>query len=150
MERVAVGTVLLLAGAFKMAQPAWPAAASRFGAPGWMARALPWVELVLGALMLAGVGGRWTALLAFLLLGVFTLAVAARLRWREPVPCGCLGESSEEPIARDTLVRNVLLTALALVSVFRGGPGGPWAVAGGVVIALLVVAQSRARLRVGR
>jgi uncharacterized membrane protein YphA (DoxX/SURF4 family) len=150
MERVAVGTVLVLAGAFKLAQPAWTESASRFGAPNWLGRALPWVELLLGALLVAGVGGRLTAVLALFLLVVFTVAVALRLRWQEPVPCGCMGESSPEPIGRDTLVRNILLSALALVSVFRGGSGGPWSVAAGVAIALLIVAQSRARSRVGR
>ena len=150
MERAAVGAVLLLAGAFKLGQAAWPGAAKRFGAPTWLARTLPWVEMVLGALLLAGAGGRWPAVLAAALLAVFTLAVALRLRWQEPVPCGCLGESSSEPIGRDTLVRNVLLTGLAVVSAVRGDTGGPWSVVAGVVLALLIVAQSRARLRVSR
>lgn len=146
MERVAVGAVLLMAGASKLRQAAWPEAAARFGAPAWLVRALPWVEMVLGALLITGAGGRGPAVIACALLGIFTLAVLVRLRWQEPVPCGCLGESSPEPIGRDTLARNVLLTGLALVSVWRGDAGGPWSVLAGVVVALLIVAQSRARL----
>ncbi|MDP9388675.1 MAG: DoxX family membrane protein, partial [Actinomycetota bacterium] len=57
--RVAVGVVLLVAGAAKLRQPAWPATARAFGAPPWLVPALPWVEVVLGALLVAGVGLPW-------------------------------------------------------------------------------------------
>ncbi len=145
MERAAVGTVLLLAGAFKLAQPAWPRAAADFGAPRWVIASLPWLELVLGGLLLSQVGGRWTAGAACLLLALFTVAVAVRLRFGDQAPCGCFGEASWEPVSGRTLVRNLVLTALAAAAVLRsGGAGSAW-VAAGVVVGLLVVAESRVR-----
>lgn len=147
MERIAVGTVLLLAGAFKLGQRAWPTAAAGFGAPRWVIAVLPWVELVLGGLLLAQVGGRWTAAVACVLLGVFTVAVALRLRFEDRAPCGCFGETSAEPVGPDTLVRNVLLTAVAAAGVVRDGAASRVSVAVGVAFGLLVVVQSR--LRVG-
>ncbi len=150
MERVAVGTVLLLAGAFKLGQRAWPTAAAEFGAPRWVIGGLPWVELVLGGLLLAQVGVRWTAAAAGVLFAVFTVAVALRLRTVERVPCGCFGESSPEPVGVDTLVRNIVLTAMAVLGAVRGGQAGRVEVLVGVAVGLLIVAQSRSRTGVRR
>ncbi len=146
MERIAVGTVLLLAGAFKLGQRAWPAAAAEFGAPRWAIGGLPWVEMVLGGLLMAQVGGRWTSAAARALLAAFTVAVAVRLRSADRAPCGCFGETSPEPVGVDTLVRNVVLTAMALVGTGRGGEAGSTEVAAGVVVGLLIVALSRVRV----
>lgn|GEM_PF-67468 len=150
MERVALGVVLLLAGAFKLGRRAWPKAAAEFGAPRWVIGGLPWVELVLGGLLMAQVGGRWTAAAAGSLFAVFTVAVAMRLRTAEPAPCGCFGETSPEPVGADTLVRNVVLTAMAALGVARGAMVGRVELIAGVVVGLLIVAQSRSRLGVRR
>jgi hypothetical protein len=146
VERVAVGVVLLLAGAFKLGQRAWPTAAAEFGAPRWVIGGLPWVELVLGSLLMAQVGGRWTAAAAGALFAVFTVAVALRLRTVERVSCGCFGESSPEPVGADTLVRNVVLTAMAAVGALRGSQVGRVELIVGVAVGLLIVAQSRSRI----
>ena len=141
-----MGTVLLLAGAFKLGQRAWPTAAADFGAPRWVIGGLPWVEMVLGGLLMAQVGGRWTAAAAAALLAVFTVAVALRLRTVERVPCGCFGETSPEPVGMDTLVRNVVLTAMAAYGAGRGGQAGRTEVIAGVALGLVIVALSRARV----
>ncbi len=141
-----MGTVLLLAGAFKLGQRAWPTAASEFGAPRWVIGGLPWLELVLGGLLMAQVGGRWTAAAAAALLAVFTMAVALRLRSVERVPCGCFGETSPEPVGVDTLVRNIVLTAMAAVGAVRAGQVGRLEVIAGVAVGLLIVAHSRYRM----
>ena len=145
-----MGTVLLLAGAFKLGQRAWPAAAAEFGAPRWVIGGLPWVELVLGGLLMAQVGGRWTSAGASVLFAVFTVAVALRLRATERAPCGCFGETSPEPVGVDTLVRNILLTAMAALGAVRGGQAGRSSIAVGVVVGLLFVAQSRVRAGAAR
>ena len=150
MERFVVGTVLLLAGAFKLAHRAWPRAAADFGAPRWVIGVLPWVELALGALLLARVGGRWTAGAACALLALFTLAVAVQLRLGKSAPCGCFGETSPEPVGADTLVRNVILTLVAALGVARHGDAGPLSMVAGVGIGLLIVAASRMRVGAGR
>jgi hypothetical protein len=149
VERVAVGTVLLLAGAFKLGQRAWPTAAAEFGAPRWVIAGLPWVELLLGGLLMAQVGGRWTSAAAAVLLAAFTVAVAIRLKAVERKPCGCFGETSPAPVGADTLVRNIVLTAMAVVGAIRGGGASRLALVAGVVLGLLIVAQSRVRVGAG-
>ncbi len=146
--RVAVGIVLLCAGATKLFQPAWPETAAAFGAPPGIVRAVPVVELVLGALLVAGVGLPWTAVAALVLLAGFTATVVARLVRGERVPCGCFGETSAAPVGRHTLVRNLVLCWLAAVAL-RGGPGGTWAVVVGLAGGLVLVAASRMPARSG-
>jgi hypothetical protein len=144
--RIALGVVLLATGAAKLGQPAWPATAAAFGAPAWLVPLLPWVELVLGGLLAAGVGHPWTALAAGTLLLAFTVAVALRVARGEAVPCGCFGETSPEPVGVDTLVRNGVLLAVAALAVATGdGAGGPVSAVAGVVVGLALVAGARAR-----
>jgi hypothetical protein len=77
---------------------------------------LPWVEVVLGALLVAQVGGRWTSSAAAVVLGGFTVAIAAQVARGNPAPCACFGSASRgRPVSGRTLVRNVLLVALAVV-----------------------------------
>ncbi|HUP69048.1 MAG TPA: MauE/DoxX family redox-associated membrane protein [Acidimicrobiales bacterium] len=144
--RIAVGVVLLVAGVAKVCQPAWPATAAAFGAPAWLVPVLPWGEVVLGALLVAGVGLPWTALLAAGLLTVFAVAVAIRVRRGDAVPCGCFGETSPQPVGRDTVLRNVLLVILALTAAADGGGNdGIWSAVLGVAGGLLFVGESRLR-----
>lgn len=143
VARVAVGVVLLAAGALKLRQPSWPATAAAFGAPAPVARAMPFAELALGGLLVAGVGLPWTAFAALILLAGFTAAVAVRLAQGAATPCGCFGESSAEPVGRRTVVRNLALGALAFTG--RRGGGGILAGLAGVVAGAAFVAESRAR-----
>jgi hypothetical protein len=143
---IALGVVLLATGAAKLRQPAWPATAAAFGAPGWLAPLLPWVALVLGAFLATGVGHPWTAVAAAGLLVAFSAAVALRLARGQAVPCGCFGETSPEPVGADTLVRNGALLAVAGLAVATGGrPGGALSVVAGVALGLALVAGARAR-----
>lgn len=148
--RVALAVVLLAAGAAKLGQPAWPATAAAFGAPPWLARVLPWLELGLGGVLAAGVGLPWTTLAAAGLVAAFTAAVAQRVIRGQAVPCGCFGETSPEPVGPDTLARNGVLLGLGLVAVAAGRRGAGWAealvgAAGG--LALVAAARLRPRRR---
>ena len=105
--RIAVGVVLLVAGAAKLAER-----------PSRAPRALPWVELLLGGLLVAGVGGRATAVPAFVLLAVFTVVVWQRLQSGDTAPCGCFGELSRRPVGYGTVARNLVLLALAAIGSF--------------------------------
>lgn len=115
VARALVGIVLLLAGALKARDRTWPEAAGRFGLPRPGAIALPWLEVVVGALLVAQYGGRWTALGALVLLVAFTAAVGARVARGDEVPCACFGALTAAPVSRRTLARNLVLTALAAV-----------------------------------
>ncbi len=143
---IAVGVVLLVAGVAKLCQPSWPATARAFGAPSWLAPALPWGEVVLGALLVSGVALPWTALAAAGLISAFAVAVGLRVHRGEAVPCGCFGETSPQPVGWDTVLRNVLLVLLALTVAFDRGrhDGIGWSLIGAAA-GLALVAGSRVR-----
>ncbi len=135
-----------MAGVAKLCQPAWPTTAAGFGAPAWLVPVLPWGEVVLGALLVAGIGLPWTAMAAAAVLAVFAVAVGIRLRRNDTVPCGCFGETSPQPVGRDTVVRNVLLVIMALMAAAdSGGNGGIWPALLGVGGGLAFVVGSRLR-----
>lgn len=144
---VAVGLVLLFAGAAKARQPAWLATAQSFGVPRPVAGLVPWVEIAVGALLASVVGLPWTALAAGALVSAFTGLIALRLYYRQPAPCGCFGETSTRPIGPDTLVRNLVLLAATVVAALTGHrAGGPGSVAVGVAGAAAFVLAARARV----
>ena len=115
LARIVVGLVLLASGSLKLGSRTWPVDAAALGTPRALARALPWAEIAVGALLVADVGGAWTARAALVLLVSFTVVVATQLaRGRRP-PCACFGQLSARPIGPATLVRNLVLVALAAV-----------------------------------
>jgi uncharacterized membrane protein YphA (DoxX/SURF4 family) len=80
-----------------------------------VARTLPWFELVVGLLLIAGYWLRSAAAAtALLLAGFFTLMVRAYAKGME-IPCGCFGPN--DIISWKTLLRDgsMLAAALALV-----------------------------------
>jgi uncharacterized membrane protein YphA (DoxX/SURF4 family) len=80
-----------------------------------VARTLPWFELVVGLLLIAGYWLRSAAAAtALLLAGFFTLMVRAYAKGME-IPCGCFGPN--DIISWKTLLRDgsLLAAALALV-----------------------------------
>jgi uncharacterized membrane protein YphA (DoxX/SURF4 family) len=80
----------------------------------WAARILPWFELLLGILLIAGVGLRWTGLLASALLIVFIAAMTRAYMNGLEIMCGCFGNN--EKLGPLTLLRDssMLIPALAV------------------------------------
>jgi uncharacterized membrane protein YphA (DoxX/SURF4 family) len=113
---VLLGIVLLVSGALKLFAPAWPVQARELGAPGWAVPVVPWVELVLGALLAALVALPVTAWLSVGLLVVFTVLIAVRVAQGRRPPCACFGRLSSRRLGPATLVRNGVLIALGLVA----------------------------------
>jgi uncharacterized membrane protein YphA (DoxX/SURF4 family) len=114
-----LGVVLLASGALKLAAgPRWTAQATAMGAPAVAVPAVPWIELALGALLVAGVARSVVALLAAAMLMVFTGVLVLRLAEGRRVPCACFGARSTRPIGVGSVVRNLVLIALALVAAF--------------------------------
>lgn len=139
--RFAIGLVLLVAGAAKLRQPAWPATARAFGAPRWLVPVLPWVELTMGALLLAGIGLPWTARSALAMLAAFTAIVARKLHQGDAAPCGCFGEATPRPVDSQTLRRNLMLCLLAALAGVDPGYGGGVGALTGLGIGALVLAR---------
>jgi uncharacterized membrane protein YphA (DoxX/SURF4 family) len=91
----------------------------------WLARTLPWIELLIGALLIVG---RWmrisTAATSLLLLVFFSLIVRARLLGIE-INCGCFGPG--EVVSWKTLLRDgaMLAGSLLLTTVTFAGRFAP-------------------------
>jgi uncharacterized membrane protein YphA (DoxX/SURF4 family) len=80
----------------------------------WAARILPWFELLLGILLIAGVGLRWTGLVASVLLLVFIGAMTRAYMNGLEIMCGCFGNN--EKLGPLTLIRDssMLIPALGV------------------------------------
>jgi uncharacterized membrane protein YphA (DoxX/SURF4 family) len=67
--------------------------------PAWavnpFAHTLPWVELALGILLLAGIGLRYVAVAATLLLAVFWAVVIRSYAMHLAINCGCFGPNEK-------------------------------------------------------
>jgi uncharacterized membrane protein YphA (DoxX/SURF4 family) len=114
---ILLGAAFVLAGASKLAAGRqWPAQAAGLGAPPWSVGALPWVELVLGALLISDVIRPVASIVALALLLVFSSLVIARLREGRHPPCACFGAWSARPLGPGHVVRNGLLVVLAVVA----------------------------------
>ena len=117
--RVLLGAVFVYAAYTKLRQ-SWLLFALSIDSyqllPEWgvyaVARTLPWLELVLGILLIAGV---WLRVLSVVAAGIlalfFTVMVVAYFRGGG-IDCGCFGVG--EPLSAKTLVRDGSLLAAAL------------------------------------
>src|ERR1700686_2113879 len=78
----------------------------------WMAQILPWFELALGALLIAGVAVRWIGSITSALLLVFIGAMTRAKILGLEINCGCFGNN--EKLGTATLIRDSSLLVLAL------------------------------------
>jgi hypothetical protein len=115
---VLLGVVFLVAGGSKVAAgPAWPTQAAGLGAPRAVVPVVPWVEIVLGGLLIAQVARPWPAVVAVAMLVAFTGLILVRLRDGERPPCACFGAWSAKPLGAGHVVRNVAFLALGVVAI---------------------------------
>jgi hypothetical protein len=128
-------------------------------------RLLPWGELILALALLVLTGPAYVVATtaSALLFGTYVVIVARALTFGHPLTCGCFGNLGLGWITRQTLVRNLVLLALALVAwvdSWRGHgvlarladldeTGWYWlaGVAGAVVLTGLVVREGRPPVR---
>jgi uncharacterized membrane protein YphA (DoxX/SURF4 family) len=116
---VVVGVSFLVSGGSKIASGArWHDDARRLGAPEITIPVLPWVELVVGALLVVQVAQPFAAVVALGLMLAFTVLIARRLAAGEHPPCACFGAWSARPLGWWHLVRNLALVALCVVALF--------------------------------
>lgn len=102
------------------------------GAVDPVSAALPWVEVVLAVMLLAGAAGALpapvaagSALAAAGLLVVFALAIAINIRrGRTHIDCGCGRSQLRQPLNRGMVLRNLVLAALVAVRAVPQ-PGAP-------------------------
>ena len=113
---ILLGVVLCLAGGAKIRRgSAWIADAAALGGPRTLYPVVPWIELVLGALLVVRIAPPLAGAGAVVLLASFTVLLSVNLaRGRRPV-CACFGEWSRRPLGATHLLRNLVLIALAVV-----------------------------------
>jgi uncharacterized membrane protein YphA (DoxX/SURF4 family) len=113
---IVIGLAFVLAGASKLALgPAWPVQARGFGAPAWAAVVVPWLELAVGAALVAQLAEPFAAFAAIGILLLFTALIVRHLLAGRAPECACFGAWSAKPVGAGHLVRNtVLLTVAAL------------------------------------
>src|SRR3954468_5895904 len=155
IARLLLAGVFVVAGLTKLADRAGSQkAVADFGVPSALAPALgillPLAELVVAGALIPTVTAWWGALGAFALLLLFVVGIAANLaRGRKP-DCHCFGQLHSAPAGWSTLVRNVVLAAIAGFVLWQGREGaGPSMVAwlgrlsaaqvAGLIIGLLVL-----------
>lgn len=112
-----------------------------------VARVVPPVECLAGALLVVGLLPSVAAAAVALLLVAFTAAITVNLLRGRRIDCGCFDAPGGQPISWTTVGRNGLLLALALGLVWAGpvGPGispAPANVAAPDVVAVVIVIVS--------
>ena len=112
---VVVGAAFVAAGVFKLIDGlGWPKQAADMGVGRSVAMVVPWVEIVIGVLLVLQLFEPWVALAAVGLLVIFTVVIVRRLLDGSRPPCACFGSRSTRPLGTYHLVRNGVLLALAI------------------------------------
>jgi putative oxidoreductase len=126
--RVLLGALLLVTGALKVGHaPELAASIAGFrllpaAVGGPLALALPYVELLLGLYLVAGLFTRVVAAIAAAQFVIYSAAIASAVLRHIPANCGCFGPS-DVTVADWPHVGLDLLLAVASVFVAWGAPG---------------------------
>jgi uncharacterized membrane protein YphA (DoxX/SURF4 family) len=77
-------------------------------------KALPWIELLLGTLLIMGAFLPYTAWVSITLLCVFSLVAILAVMKGANIPCSCFGGTSDEILSLKTVARNLIFIILVL------------------------------------
>ena len=118
-KRVRVhGVTVPAAGVLKLVEgPGWTRQAGDMDVPRPLALVVPYVEIVVGLLLVVQVLEPWPAVAAIGLLVAFTVVIVRRLLDGSRPPCSCFGSRSKRPLGLYHVVRNVLFLGLAVVAI---------------------------------
>jgi len=119
--RWALGILFLVAGAPKILHPDQFAEAVNnyhlltMTGVNWMVIVLPWLEVICGIALLAGIAVRGAASLLVLLLVVFIIALASGIHRGLDISCGCFGTGeSGKRVGYEEIVRDAAMLAAAV------------------------------------
>jgi uncharacterized membrane protein YphA (DoxX/SURF4 family) len=114
---VVTALVLLVAAITKLAAPtAWRSQAEDLGVPAPVSTVVPYLEALLGALLLVQFQRQLVAWCAVALLTAFTVLLVVRLAQGRRPPCACFGSLTPKPISVASVARNVVFIAVAVVA----------------------------------
>jgi uncharacterized membrane protein YphA (DoxX/SURF4 family) len=117
--RVVVGGAFVVAGALKVLQPGTFAAdignyrLLPHEAINLLAITLPWIEVVAGLLLVAGIWKRASVSLIVVMLIVFLIAIGQALARGLDVRCGCFGTVEARKVSLLALAEDTALLAMA-------------------------------------
>jgi putative oxidoreductase len=129
--RLVLGTVFVIAAVPKIAHPDSFATSVEayellpLAAVNIAAIIIPWIELICGLFLIAGVYLRPSSALLGVLLGVFIIAITVAVLRGLNINCGCFGESGGATVGWNKVLEDLALLIPALL-IFRnaGGVGG--------------------------
>jgi uncharacterized membrane protein YphA (DoxX/SURF4 family)/peroxiredoxin len=123
LSQLVLAAVFVVAGAAKLVdRDGTRRAVADFGAPeplqAPVAIALPLVELAIAGALFVPALARWAALAALAVLLVFCVVIVRALVRGSAPDCDCFGGLTQTEVGRGTLVRNLVLGALAAFAAF--------------------------------
>jgi uncharacterized membrane protein YphA (DoxX/SURF4 family) len=81
-----------------------------------LAMTIPWVELIAGLALVAGVRPRAGAVVYTILLAVFTIGVIAAMARGLSFDCGCFGKAGASTIGAKKLAENFVMMAVGMIA----------------------------------
>jgi len=115
---IILGVLMCFAGGTKIAFGSrWPIEARAMRAPELAIPVLPWVEIVIGSLLMTRVQTTVTGLVALVLLCSFSILILVNLRAGHRPVCACFGNFRPRPLGWRHLFRNEVLATLAVISI---------------------------------
>src|SRR5215207_6312552 len=99
-----------------VAGPLWMKQSADMDVPRALAFPVPYVELVLGVLLVTQLFSPWPAIAAAALLLAFTVVIVRRIRDGSRPPCSCFGARSTRPLGAIHVLRNLGLLAVAAIA----------------------------------
>ena len=123
LTRIAIGLVLLAAALAKIADVSTFAGhvhnfrLAPIEAENLVAMTLPWIELGAGLALVLGVRAREGAVVALVLMTVFTIGVGSAWARGLDFECGCFGTSGATRVGWPKLLENLGMLALGVVGV---------------------------------
>lgn len=125
IARLVLGGVLLVAGGLKVGNPLGAARAVQaydvlpFELARWVGYALPWIEIVVGLLLVLGLFTRVNAVIGTLLMAAFVVGIAQAWARGLAIDCGCFGGGGQVDADQTAYGREIARDlALALVGVW--------------------------------
>ena len=114
---VVVGLVFIVASITKLAKPGlWRSQSTDLGVAWPIAAVVPYLEAIVGALLLVQWQRHAAGWAAVVVLAVFTVLLVVKLAQGKRPPCACFGSWTAAPIGPANVLRNLVLIAIAVAA----------------------------------
>lgn len=112
-----IGVIFVAAGSSKLSSvEQWRVSARDMGVPSSLGGLVPWVEIVLGGLVIARIGLPWSAWAVVVVLIGFTVVILRHLLRGYRPGCACFGERSATPLGARHVARNATFIAIGVLA----------------------------------